>query len=228
MENVIVRAVDSGNIQRSPTFQAVFNHTLSKMTGLPKQITFDGAGIDVDKIMRNATSALKKLSILDAGLYYDLIKGGDKKISENLINRWFDKKEGGIPDKIKLEITKIYSRHKTSVHSIQMKFRNDALIEAGISKKFLPGMRVPFSHHKDLRLLLPVERSVVQKLEDYYQSIQNEKSIQKPEIIIYGDLVGTDPLPDELKGGMEIARKQVKYFMDTCEIAMEKIINIIS
>jgi len=73
---------------------------------------------------------------------------------------------------------------------------------------------------------LPVERKVVQKVEQYYEILG--KNIPIPTIILYGDLVGVEPLPDELKEGMEIARKQVKYFMNTCEKAMEKFIEICS
>ena len=61
---IIIRAVDSGNIQRSPTFQAIFNYTLSMTNDFPLQVKFDSGGIDVDNILKNKTPALKKLSIL--------------------------------------------------------------------------------------------------------------------------------------------------------------------
>ena len=63
MANVIIRAVDSGNIQRSPTFQAIFNHTLSLYDDFPFQITFDSGGIDVDIIMKNEILAWHASSI---------------------------------------------------------------------------------------------------------------------------------------------------------------------
>ena len=63
MSKIIVRAVDSGNIQRSPTFQAIFNYTLVNTADFPLGIEFSSAGMDVDKIMENKTPALKKLSI---------------------------------------------------------------------------------------------------------------------------------------------------------------------
>ena len=224
MEKIIIRAVDSGNIQRSPTFQAIFNYALSTTNDYPLQIEFDSAGIDVDAIMKDQTPALKKLSILDAGLYYDLLTESEKKLTQELLDSWFHKNEEDIPDEQKEIITKIYVANKTKIHTIQMKFRNDALLEAGIPKEFLPDMRTPFRNHDDLKLVLPVERKVVAKVENYFQDIGDDK---KPKIILYGDIVGIEPLADELKGGMETARKQVNYFMNTRDKAMEKIVDIL-
>jgi protein-tyrosine-phosphatase len=50
IKNRIVRAVDSGNIQRSPTFQAIFNYYYSSSDQLPSGVVFDSAGIDVEKV----------------------------------------------------------------------------------------------------------------------------------------------------------------------------------
>jgi hypothetical protein len=225
MVKIIVRAVDSGNIQRSPTFQAIFNYFFNNRDS-PYNILFDSAGIDVDKIMKNETPALKKLSILDAGLYYDLIESQEMRITEGLIDAWLHRTEGEIPNKEKMIITNIYASNKTKIHELQMKFRNEALIEAGIPKEYLPGMRNPYRSHKDLKLVLPVERKVAQKVEKYQQT-SGEKT-PKPRIILYGDLVGIEPLRDTLKGGIETARKQIKYFMETKEKAMEKIIEILN
>ena len=136
MEKIIIRAVDSGNIQRSPTFQAIFNYTLSTTNDYPLQIEFDSAGIDVDAIMKDQTPALKKLSILDAGLYYDLLTESEKKLTQELLDSWFHKNEEDIPDEQKEIITKMYAANKTKIHTIQMKFRNDALLEAGSPKEF--------------------------------------------------------------------------------------------
>lgn len=224
MGKIIIRAVDSGNIQRSPTFQAIFNYTLSEIKGYPLQIVFDSGGIDVDAIMKDQTPALKKLSILDAGLYYDLIEAKEKNLTQELIEKWFHKNEENIPEEQKEIITRIYAANKDKIHTIQMKFRNEALLEAGIPKEFLPGMRTPFRNHEDLKLVLPVERTVVAKVEKYFQDIGDDN---KPKIILYGDIVGVEPLADELKGGIDTARKQVNYFMDTRNKAMEAFIELL-
>jgi hypothetical protein len=232
MKTCIVRAVDSGNIQRSPTFQAIFNYTFSTSTDLPFSIIFDSGGIDVDKILTNNTPAAKKLSIIDAGLYYDLIHGKNQPLASELIYNWYDRSNEEIPEKENRIITQVYSEIKTDVHTIQMKYRNDALMEVGILKEFLPGMREPFRHEKDLQLVLPVEKTVVKKVLAYYQDLESEVQkngvdIDKPIIKIYGDIVGIEPLKDELKGGMKTARKQVKYFMDTRYKAFKEIINLL-
>ncbi|MCK4757110.1 MAG: hypothetical protein KAS67_01520 [Thermoplasmata archaeon] len=224
MEKIIVRAVDSGNIQRSPTFQAIFNHAISMMDDLPFDLEFDSAGMDVDKIIDNTTPALKKLSILDAGLYYDLIEGREKDLVQELIETWSYEKEENIPVEQKNIITGLYAENKTKVHTIQMEYRNKALLEAGIPKEFLPGMRNPFSHDDGPRLILPVEMPVMKKVEGYYQD--HGLGGQIPRIIMYGDIVGIESLPDVLKGGMRTAREQVEYFMNTCEVAMERIVEI--
>lgn len=231
MEPYIVRAVDSGNIQRSPTFQAIFSYTFSKSTDLPFKIIFDSAGIDVDKILSNSTPATKKLSIIDAGLYYGVIFGENKSLAEALVTKWNGKSNEEIPEEEKAIITQVYSEFKTAVHTVQMTYRNAALHEAGIPDSFLPGMRVPFRHAKNLRLVLPVERSVVKKVEEYYLNLeleaQNKNSLSMPIIKLYGGLVGVEPLEDELKGGIETARKQVKYFMDTRHIAIKEILELL-
>ena len=232
MEHYLIRAVDSGNIQRSPTFQAVFSYTVSTIADLHSKIIFDSGGIDVDKILSNSTPATKKLSIIDAGLYYDVIHGKNKSIASDLVNKWYDTDNNiEIPEKEKATITRIYSEIKTNVHTIQMNYRNAALIEAGIPNKFLPNMRVPFRHANNLRLILPVEKTVVQKVQDYYNDLesetQNKEIITEPIIKLYADLVDVEPLEDVLKGGMETARKQVKYFMDTRHKAIKEIRTIL-
>ena len=40
--------------------------------------------------------------------------------------------------------------------------------------------------------------------------------------------IGIDPLNDEFTGGMDTARKQVKYFMDTRDKAIKEILALIS
>lgn len=222
---MIIRAVDSGNIQRSPTFQAIFNYMLSMTDDFPLQVTFDSGGIDVDSILKNKTPALKKLNILDAGVYYDLVEGKERELTQELIDTWLYVRAEEIPNEQQEIITNLYAANKTKVHAIQMKFRNEALLEAGIPKKFLPGMRVPFRNHRNLKLVLPVEREVVKKVEKYYQTLGNE--VHRPRTILYGEMVGIESLPDELKGGIITARKQVKYFMDTRNKAMEKIVEIL-
>jgi hypothetical protein len=85
-------------------------------------------------------------------------------------------------------------------------------------------MRVPFRHDKNLGLILPVEESVVRKVEDYYTPFDDEKPITR----IYGNLAGIDPLKDELTGGIDTARKQVKYFMDTRDKVIKEILMLLS
>ncbi len=182
--------------------------------------------------MANSTPATKKLSIIDAGLYYDAIHGKNKSIASDLVHKWCEKSDDKIPEKEKAIITNVYSEIKTNVHKIQMNYRNAALTEAGIPDKFLPNMRVPFRHAKNLRLVLPVEKTVVQKVQDYYNNLesetQNKEIIKRPIIKLYADLVGVEPLEDVLTGGMETARKQVKYFMDTRYKAIKEIIKILN
>jgi hypothetical protein len=224
MKTWLVRAVDSGNIQRSPTFQAIFTYFYSGSDRLPFPVVFDSAGIDVDKIMANRTPATKKLDIIDAGRYYDVIGGDNKRLAQELLDRWFGKSEAQIPDKEKERITRLYSVIKTDVHTLQMRYRNEALLEAGIPEQYMPGMRVPFRHDENLKLILPVEESVVGKVEDYYLPLPGKQ----PATRIYGNLTGVNPLKDELTGGIETAKKQVKYFMDTRDKAMEEILKLFS
>lgn len=224
MKAWIVRAVDSGYIQRSPTFQAIFTYFFSNSNDLPFPLIFNSAGIDVDKIMANSTPATKKLDIINADMSYEVIKGDNKLQAEVLLGKWFGKSEAQIPDEEKERITRLYSEIKTDVHTTQMGFRNEALLEAGVPEQYLPGMRVPFRHDKNLKLILPVEESVVRKVDGYYENSKDEKPVTR----IYGDLVGINPLNDELTGGIDTARKQVKYFMDTRDKAIKEILMLIS
>lgn len=153
-------------------------------------------------------------------------------IFPKLLNKWHGKSNEEIPEKEKEIITRLYSEIKTNVHTIQMKYRNEALIEVGIPEEFLPGMRVPFKHDKNLRLVLPVEKTVAEKVLKYYENFENEmqerrKIVDRPIIKIYGDIVCIEPLKDELKGGIETARRQVKYFVNTRYKAIEEITNLL-
>ena len=202
----------------------IFNHFFSGFDRLPFRVVFDSAGIDVDKIMANATPATKKLGIIYAGRSYDLIKGGNMQLADELLGMWLGKNEALIPEKEKERITRLYSDIKTGVHMIQMRFRNEALLDAGIPERCLPGMRAPFRHDENLRLILPVEESVFGKVDDFYGQIKTKRPITR----LYGSLAGISPLEDELTGGIETARKQVRYFMDTRDKAMEEIVTLLS
>ena len=174
--------------------------------------------------MHDLTPVTKKLDIIDTGIDYDIIKGEHKRLADDFLSKWYGKSEEQIPDKEKRRITQLYSDIKINVHLRQMDFRNEALLDAGIPEQYLPGIRVPFRHDENLRLIIPVEESIAQKVEDYYQPFKDKKPITK----IYGNLVGIKPLKDELTGGTETARKQVKYFMDTREKAIDEIIRLLS
>lgn len=220
MRTWIVRAVDSGNIQRSPTFQAIFRFFYSGLDKVPFKILFDSAGIDVDRIMANNTPATRKLDIINAGRNYDLLKGRNKQLADELLGKWSKESEVQIPDNEKVRITRLYSEMKTDVHTLQMRFRNKALLEAGIPEQYLPEMRVPFRHDENLGLILPLEEAVMRKVDKYYEPFPDKKPVTR----IYGDLAGVNSLNDDLIGGMETARKQVKYFMDTRDKVIERIV----
>lgn len=224
METYIVRAVDWGNIQCSPTFQAVFNYFFSGSNDFSLPIVFDSAGTHVDDIIKDCTPVKKKLDIIHAGMTYDLIKGEDKLLADDFLSNWYGKSKLQIPDNEKNRITRLYARVKTDVHLRQMEFRNNALFDEGIPEQYLPGMRVPFRHDKNLRLILPLEKNVAQEIKDYYQPLKDNK----PPTKIYGNMVGIKPLKDELTGGIKTAKKQVKYFMDTREKAIKEITRILS
>ncbi|HTX61897.1 MAG TPA: hypothetical protein VMC48_06265, partial [Methanobacterium sp.] len=224
MVALVIRAVDWGNIQRSPTFQGIFNYYFSDYHILQRPVVFESAGTHVDEIIRNLTPITKKLDIIKAGIKYDVIRGENKYLGEKFLGKWLERDDTQIPDKEKLEITRLYSKIKTDVHLHQMHYRNEALLEAGIPEQYLPGMRVPFRHDENLKLILPLEENIVRDVERYYKTIKDKQPVTE----IYGNLVEIKPLKDELDGGFETARKQVEYFLNTHEHAMEEIIKILS
>lgn len=219
MAKWIIRAVDWGNIQRSPTFEAVFNYFYSNSNVLPVPVVFDSAGTRVHQIMENLTPISKQLDIMDASLTLGIVKDENKQLTEDIISKWYGIDEP-VPEKDKKEITGIYSQIKQDVHLLQMECRNEALLDAGIPEQYLPGMKVPFKHDEKLKLILPVEENIAHDLEDFYKPLKDKQPLTE----IYGNLVGITPLKDELDGGIKIARKQVEYFMKTHQKAIEKII----
>lgn len=224
MKNYIVRAVDWGNIQRIPTFQAIFNYFFSGSNELGVPIVFDSAGTHVNDITGNSTPIKKQLDIIEAGIYYDVIKGQNRHLADDFLGKWYGKNEKYIPNNEKRGITQLYSKIKTDVHLLQMKFRNEALLDEGIPEDYLPQMKVPFVHKTNIKIILPIEENIAQDIDDYYQNIKDQQPLTK----IYGNLVGIAPLKDELTGGIRTAKKQVKYFMDTREKAINEIIKLIS
>lgn len=219
MARWIIRAVDWGNIQRSPTFEAIFNYFYSDSNSLPVPVVFDSAGTRVNQIMQNLTPIFKQLDIMDASLTLDIVKGKNKHLAEELISKWYGKEDEQIPKKNKREMTLLYSKIKENVHLHQMQYRNEALLDVGIPEQYLPGIRVPFKHDDNLKLIIPVEENIAQDIEDFYKPLENNQ----PATEIYGDLVGIKPLKDDLNGGIKIAKKQVEYFMKTREQAIERI-----
>ena len=224
MDRWIIRAVDWGNIQRSPTFEAIFNYFYSDSNSLHVPVVFDSAGTRVNQIMHNLTPIFKQLDIMDAGLTLEIVTGKNKHLAEELISKWYFKEDEEIPKKNKIEIAQLYSKIKENVHLCQMRYRNEALLDVGIPEQYLPGMRVPFEHNAKLKLIIPVEENIAQDIEDFYRPLENNQPVTE----IYSDLVGIKPLKDELDGGIKTARKQVEYFMKTREQSIERINSLIA
>lgn len=175
----------------------------------------------VDKIRANTNPIRVKLSIIDAGLGNGILPAEISKKASELVETWKNKEE--IPEQTQQSITEVYSNVKDLVHGEQMRLRNRALVESGIPDELLPGMRVPYRYDPDLKLVLALDQVVIPKLDEYYEKTRETK----PSIMLYGSLVGKEPLEDTHTGGMETARSQVKYFLETQEQAMEKIVEIL-
>jgi hypothetical protein len=170
--------------------------------------------------MADRTPVTRQPDIIDAGRCYGVIRSYHNRLAGELSDKWSGKSEAWIPDQEKARIVWLYSNVKTDVYTLQMRFRNEALLEAGIPEQYLPGIRIPFRHDHSLGLILPVEESVARKVEGYYEPAKD----RKPHVRFYGNLAGIDPLKYELSGSMETAKKQVKYFMDTRDKAMKEIL----
>lgn len=219
MDKLIIRAVDWGNIQRSPTFEAIFNYFYSDPDIFPVPVIFDSAGTRVYQIMENLTPVSKQLDIIEAALNLEIVKEENKQLAQEFISKWYGNLDQ-IPDENKREITKLYSMIKQDVHSRQMRYRNEALLDVGIPEEYLPGMKVPFKHNSKLKLILPLEENILQDLNGFYKDLE----YKQPPTKIYGNLVKVESLKDELDGGIKTAKKQVDYFMKTRKKAIEKII----
>lgn len=215
------------NVQRSATYEAVLKHELNSTTNVPFFLEIEGAGINADNIRLEKISLDGKLRMIDAGLHYNVIRDELKQPAKDIIEK-YGRMQKPLPkmDMPRLDLRLIdilYHEARPVVMGIHVGYRNLALQQAGIPPEFIPGMLRQFKCHDDgANLLLPVDGKVLAMVE---QEVKGRKGcIIKP----YGDLVGAPLLEDNLTGGLENAKKQVQYFMDTRKKALEEIFRLLS
>ena len=70
----IVVGVCSGNIQRSPIFEAVFTHLLeTEYKALAGSVSFSSAGTNAEEYLTHTEEPYRVIAILAAGLKYNLV-----------------------------------------------------------------------------------------------------------------------------------------------------------
>jgi hypothetical protein len=216
MTSPIAMGVCSGNVQRSPTYEAVIKYELAEEGYSPADLRIESAGINVEKILANKAPSHKMVNILRAGLKYGLVRPEIKDDVELLVRKYQGSSES-VDEQEKARIASFYSEVRPAVHGALATYRNIALEQAGVPKEHVPTeIYVPFEQKEGLGIVLAMDEGVLTKLKE---RIGNDKT----PLTTYGELVGRAPLEDDLTSGLEGAVRQVEYFMDTRQKAVNEI-----
>lgn len=210
MNQIKVVGVCTANVARSPLLEAVLRYELQ--TREIDWVDVSSAGTNVENILKNTVSLARELRIFDAGLYYGLVRTEIKQKVANVLAQGPEQENTD-------EIRALYAEVRPLVHGHLVAMRNQALREAGLTH--FPAPYTPFQPASDIALVLPVNIKECEKIREAYQRC----GIPHPEIKTYGTLVGTQDLEDNLKGGLEEARRVVAYFMDTRKKAIDEIVS---
>ncbi len=209
-EQIKVVGVCTANVGRSPILESVLRHELEER-GVG-HITVSSAGTNVENILKNTVSVARELRIFDAGMHYGLVRTEIKQKVTDLLAKGPEQENTD-------EIRALYAEVRPLVHGHLVAMRNQALREAGLTH--FPAPYTPFQPAPDSALVLPVNNRECEKVEEAYR----RNDIPFPTIKTYGTLVGTQDLEDNLKGGLEEARRVVAYFMDTRRKAIDDIVS---
>ena len=210
MNPIKVVGVCTANVGRSPVLEAVLRYEL-QTRGI-EQVDVRSAGTNVENILKNTVSLARELRIFDAGLHHGLVRTEIRKKIEDVLARGPEQENTD-------DIRALYAEVRPLVHGYLVAMRNQALREAGLSH--FPAPYTPFQPATDITLFLPVNKAEGQKIGDAYK----RKGIPTPVITTYGTFVGVEDLEDNIKGGLEEARRVVAYFMDTRKKAIDIIVD---
>ena len=214
----IVLGVCSGNVQRSPTFEAVTNYELTN-----RHIdTFkaDSAGSNVAKILANKAPQRNMVNALNAALHYGVVRAEIKTQVEHIVDQYdgLDRQAAGQ----ELDVMNIvYAELRPVVHGMIVAYRNLALAQAHIPEVHIPSMYQAFVVDDSTKLVLAMDGKVL-------DAVRKELGTRSIKSMLYGGLVEQEPLEDDLKSGLEGAVKQVSYFMDTRKKAVEEMRQLVA
>lgn len=208
----------SGNVLRSPTFEAITNYSLEIANR--SDVKVSSAGLNVEKILANESPLSKMLWIIDAGLHYNLVRKDKQCEAKALVKKYqaIDPKE--VPGEDIFAIASLYMDVRPALHGRLTGYRDIALEKAGIPEKFIPAIYNPFNPEDNFDLIIPMEKSLLDKTVELYDGT-------KPTILTYGDLVGQEDIVDELTGGLDMVMRQVDYFMSTRDKSLTNILKLL-
>ena len=201
----------SANVERSGLFEASTNYELNER-GI-NDIVATSAGINVEKILTNTSALPIQVKILGAGLKYGVVRPEIKNQVEKVVSQGTEQEH---TDKIRA----LYAEVRPLVHGYLLAFRNQALTEVGITN--FPAPYKPFDPTAGHDLVLPMTAGGVKKVATRFDTA----GLEKPTIQTYGSFVGVEELVDDVKSGLDGARRKLTYFMDTRKKAVDNLLEL--
>jgi hypothetical protein len=197
--------VCSGNIQRSPTFEVVFNHLLrTERPDLTDRVVITSAGANVDRYVANTELPARVIKILKAALKYEVVPGEFLSEVEKYVSMEGDVIGG---DEAKLQF--LHSVIRPRLTEINVEHRNNALQQRCIDPSGLVNLKPLGS---DYNLVIAMDEVVAKTIQDHF-----------PEITTYASFVGRDHVVEGLSGGLKTALAHVDYFLDTKDRFFEQL-----
>ncbi len=231
----------SGNVQRSPSFEAVMRYELSQR-GEPAGLV-TSAGLNVAAMRAGTLPLGNMIKGIGWALEYGLVPAERRAEAESYVARWRGRGEQASSPFDPVEDTALAQLHATVrplIRERNVEYRNQALREARIPEEFVPGSFRPFEPWKETGIVVPMERGYGTRVSAMYRdaargehvaiedpSASQPRMVRAPHIVAYPDLVDGPDLPDNPSGGIAEARHVVEYLMQTRERAADGLLALL-
>lgn len=236
-EKLIV-GVCSGNIQRSPTFEAVYQHLLrEERQDLSSYVRLTSAGTNVERYLTHTEEPARVVEILRSGLKYGIVPEIVKTEAEKYAS-FHGNSEAitGLEMQDREQLRLLHRVVRPLLSQMNIQCRNQALELRHVDYSRLASAK-PLHPEQGYDIVIAMEEKALKAVQKRYNNAKPreqtavvltevdiaggrvfEAGIQEitaPEQITFGTFVVKDSVPEDTAGGLEGALACVDYFLET-------------
>lgn len=236
-----VVGVCSGNIQRSPTFEAVMNHELNRdYPDLVERVRITSAGTNALQYLTNTESPERIIKILKGALKYGVVPAlALDEVKKYVAIEGNAKALHNLQDADREKLRLLHRIVRPELSRMNIKYRDQAFQQRGINLSTLVSAK-PFRPEAGYDLVIGMEDETTRKVIERYggRTLRTETSVdvleadipgqrivnkgkvlvKVPQITSYAFFIDGSPVAEDIAGGLESALAHVDYFLDTRQI----------